>query len=66
MHANAKHGGGETARHGGHDEGPLLCIKCAERLPETCVEILHHSNMLHYFKPHCDLPVHKHIFYNGL
>lgn len=36
MHASAKHGGGERAGHCGHDEGPLWCIKCAERLPEMC------------------------------
>lgn len=62
MHANAKHGGGEAAGHRGHDEGPLQCRKCAERLPEMCVEILLHSEMLHHFISHCDLPVQKHIF----
>lgn len=62
MQTNAKHGGGERAGHCGRDEGPLQCGKCAERLPETRVEILlHHSDMLHYFNSHCDLPVRKHI-----
>lgn len=50
MHAGEKPGGGETAGHGGRDEGPLQRRKYAE--------ILLHSNMLHNFKPHCDLPVH--------